>query len=746
MKTTNTAIAHIWRFFRAGGLDQVRLDRGSDIMSLGELDQKLWVALACPTTGLHFDARTLDLIDTDHDGRVRVTELLAAIRWTGGLLRNSDDLLKGSPSLPLSAISDASDEGRMLLSCGREVLASLGKPDAGVVSVDDTVEAVKAFAARPINGDGILVEESASDEATRALIRDIAACCGTEQDRSGKPGISQAAIDRFFAEAQGFADWWKKSEGDTQILPLGDGTAAAFAAVKTVKVKVDDYFARCRLAAFDGRATAALNRAESDFLALAAKDLTITSSEIANLPLARVEAGAALALGGSVNPAWADGLAALRSAAVKPLVGDLAALTGSAWQQVRTRLAAYEQWQAEKAGALVEKLGISRVREALAGAARTTLSDLVARDKAQEGTAAALASLEKLVRFHRDLQLLVVNFVNFKDFYDRGAPAIFQVGRLYLDQRSCDLCLRVEETTRHAIMAGLAGTYLAYCECTRKGSGEKMHIVAAFTDGDSDNLMLGRNGVFYDRAGRDWDATITRIVDNPISLRQAFWSPYKKFVRMIEEQVAKRAAAAEASSSAKLQSVAAGAATADKLKPADPRKVDVGTVAALGVAFGAIGTFLAAMLGYLTGIIKLGPFAILAAALGVVALISGPSLILAYIKLRQRNLGPILDACGWAVNARARISVPFGAELTHVAKLPPGSQRDLRDPFAEKKSLWPKLIAAAFVLYIVYALLSHMGFVHEWTGGRLGEKREIKKTSAVEQMAPGIPSPPTLRF
>src|SRR5207253_4879546 len=89
-------------------------------------------------------------------------------------------------------------------------------------------------------------------------------------------------------------------------------------------------------------------------------------------------------------------------------------------------------------------------------------------------------------------------------------------------------------------------------------TGEKRQIVAAFTGGDSDNLMVGRNGLFYDRQGRDWDATITKIIDNPISIRAAFWSPYKKFVRFIEEQVAKRAAAGEADSHAKVQ----GAATA----------------------------------------------------------------------------------------------------------------------------------------------------------------------------------------
>ena len=84
--------AHIWRFFRAGGFDQVRLDSGEDLAALGTLDQKLWVALACPTRGIEFDARTLDLVDSDGDGRIRAPEILAAAQWTTGLLRDLNGL------------------------------------------------------------------------------------------------------------------------------------------------------------------------------------------------------------------------------------------------------------------------------------------------------------------------------------------------------------------------------------------------------------------------------------------------------------------------------------------------------------------------------------------------------------------------------------------------------------------------------------------------------------------------------
>ena len=77
-----------------------------------------------------------------------------------------------------------------------------------------------------------------------------------------------------------------------------------------------------------------------------------------------------------------------------------------------------------------------------------------------------------------------------------------------------------------------------------------------------------------------------------------------------------------------------------------------------------------------------------AALCSMMLLVSGLSMLLAWLKLRKRNLGPILDANGWAVNARARINIPFGASLTATARLPENAERSLADPSAEKKSPW----------------------------------------------------------
>src|SRR6266536_5560140 len=113
--TSQGTSAHAWKFLRAGGCDQVRLDSGADLMALDQLDQKLWVALACPTRGLEFDTKTLDLIDADKDGRIRAPDIIAATQWAGRCLQLPDELLKGSTSLPLSAFNDATPEGKQLL-------------------------------------------------------------------------------------------------------------------------------------------------------------------------------------------------------------------------------------------------------------------------------------------------------------------------------------------------------------------------------------------------------------------------------------------------------------------------------------------------------------------------------------------------------------------------------------------------------------------------------------------------------
>lgn len=699
------ATSHVWKFFRLGGLDQVAIETGADLLALKHLDQKLWVALSCPVKGLELDEKTLALIDSDNDGRIRVPEILAAIAWANLHLKDVGDLLKKTDTLPLSALNEHTADGRGTLASAKAILRGLGKPDATSVSLAEAADTVKLFASTSFNGDGVITPESASDDATRQVIADIIATVGGLPDRSTKIGIDQARADTFFTAAAACIDWLAK--GSTpEVLTLATQTPAASAAVKAVRAKCDDFFARTRLAAFDDRALAALNRSESEYLALAAKDLSITAEEVAGFPLARIEAGKPLPLFDAVNPAWAAALATLHRDVVTPVLGaDKTSLTEADWTALKDEVAAYDAWLAAKAGDVVEKLGPDRIKEILAGNTRDTVNALIAQDKALEPEFNAVHGVERLLRYTRDFRTLLENFVNFFDFYSPERPAVFQAGVLYLDSRSTELCIQIAAPSP---LAATSNAYLAYCDLRRAGA--TMKIVAAFTQGDSDYLRVGRNGLFYDRKGRDWDATITSVSDNPISIRQAFWMPYKKVARFVEDQIAKFAAAKEKAADA---SLAAGVLPPSKPADGKPNAFDigkfVGIFAAIGLALGAIGGAVASVA---TGFMNLTWWQMPLAVFGALMVVSGPSMLLAALKLRQRTLGPILDATGWAINGRVKINIPFGAKLTERAILPPGAKRNLTDPYADKDStcrktlLWLLVfVALAAAIYIRYERL-----------------------------------------
>ena len=346
---------------------------------------------------------------------------------------------------------------------------------------------------------------------------------------------------------------------------------------------------------------------------------------------------------------------------------------------------------------------------------------------AEGANAAALAAaqaqykpLEKLLLLCRDFVTLLRNFVSFQDFYakrgksllGRGnaqdAPwAIFQAGTLVIDQRACNLCLKVSDMGKHNVQAPDSGMFLIYCNCKHQATGQTMTIVAAMTVGEIRNLKVGKNALFYDRQGRDWEAEVVKIIDNPISIGQAFWSPYRKLGEWVSGLITKSAAEKEKKSfadmTAKLQTPPA-AGQAAQPAPFDIAKF-AGIFAAIGMAIGALGTFLTGLLTEVNQIADRGWWAIPTLIICILLAISGPSMVLAWMKLRKRNLAPLLNANGWAVNADAIVNVLFGNTLTEQAQYP---IMKLKDPFQKKGlskgSKW-SIAIAAIVLGIAIAVL-----------------------------------------
>ena len=669
---------HSWSYDNIGGSTRVRITKGTDIANLGELDLKKWTVLSCPTNGLEIDEKCLKYVDADNDGRIRVNDVISTSQWLVSVVNDADLLMKGADCIDVEAFNKDNADGKRLYNSAKQILVNLGKSGT-VISLADTKDVAAIFAKTRFNGDGVITAGTPDNDEEKAVVSAIVNALGGVADRSGENGVNAELIEKFY---QLLADYmaWQESAVDA---PYGADTDKAIEAYNALDAKVKDYFVRAKLASFSPESVSKLDVQTGVIEAISADNLTGKTEEIASCPIARITGDTGLDTGSAINPAWASKLNTLVSI-VKP---KEKVLTGESWAAIASSFAAYNAWKAAKKGAEVESLGVDVIRQMLADDKKQALLDLVAKDLELKETADGIDVVDKFLHLYRDFYRLLCNYVTFQDFYckDKNVKAIFQNGRLLIDQRECRMCMNVADMAKHNTMAPASGMYLVYCDCTTKASAAKRSIVAAVTVGDIGDLFVGKNAIYFDNDGLMWDAVITKIVDNPISIGQAFWSPYRRMATTIENLINKSAAEKDAAmmndANAKINAMpAAKPAEGEEKAPAQPFDIAkfAGIFAAIGMALGMIGTALASIF---KGFIDLSFWQMVGVFVGVLLVISGPAMVMAWMKLRRRNIAPLLNANGWAINAAAKISIPFGETLTDIAKFP---KLKLKDPYARK--------------------------------------------------------------
>ena len=690
-----------WEFDNIGGSSRVRINSGEAIAHLAELDPKMWTVLSCPVKGLEIDEKSLAYMDIDSDGKIRVNDVVATAEWITGALKDADLVLKGSDNIDITQLDLDNEAGKKLHGAARQILDNLGK-EGNVISLADTSDIAAIFAKTRFNGDGVITEASSDDADEKAAIAAAVASLGGVADRSGAQGVNADMIEAFYKTLAEYVAW---QEAAVEA-PYGDKTDAAIDAYNALDAKVKDFFMRSKLASFSPDSTAALDVQTSRIEAISADNLTGKTDEIATYPIARVTGKAEIDLSEPVNPVWAAQFETLKSVAA----ADKKVLTEEDWAAIGAQFAAYTAWKGAKAGAAVEALGLDAIKDFIAKDKKAALLDLVAQDAALAEEAANIDMVDRFLHIFRDFYKLLRNFVTLNDFYtkDKGVKAIFQSGRLIIDQRECRFCMKVADMGKHNAEAAASGMFLIYCDCTTKTSAAKLNIVAAVTVGEIGDLVVGKNALYYDETGEEWDAVITKVIDNPISVGQAFWSPYRRMAKTIENLINKSAADKDAKmiadANAKINAAPAAvpAASADGTKPSAAPPFDIakfaGIFAAIGMAVGMIGT---ALVSLAKGVLALKWWQLILAFVGIMLLISGPAMIMAWMKLRRRNIAPLLNANGWAVNASSKISIPFGETLTDIAKFP---KMKLKDPYAKDGlAPWAKFVIAILAIAAVAA-------------------------------------------
>ena len=718
-----------WTFTSVGGTVRVKITSGADIAHLGELDRKLWSVLSCPAKNLEFDQKTLELIDADHDGNIRVDEVIATAEWLTGALKDPDLLLTRGTEIPFSAFNEENPEGAKLLASAKQILANL-KLEKDSIALEDTADLTKVFADTKFNGDGIITPASADDEKLAALVTTITEKIGKAADRSGVDGVTADHIEAFYTALADYAAW--KDAGTAEVFPFGDKTADALAAVEALKDKVADFFMRCKLIGFDAATAPAVDVSVEKIGAIEG-NLALAGSAIGEEPLAKPAADALLPLD-AVNPAWKAAVEAMRALVLDP---DKKTVSEAEWNEIVGKFAPYTAWMGEKKGAEVEALGIDEVKALLKADQKEALLKLIEADKALEEEALSIEAVDKLLRLFHNFYDYLNNYVVFADFYDPDRKAIFQAGRLYIDQRSTDLCIRVDGP--HPEISSLSGMYILYCACKSDKMGKTMNIAAVLTAGDVDGLRPGKNAVFYDRDGNDWSAKVTSIVENPLSLRQAFWAPYKKAGRWISDKVNSFASDKAAKGEGTLSTItekatdkpAAGAEAATKAAP-----IDVGKIAVITMAIAAVSGVVAIIVNTLSSL-KWWQWIVLIVALMLV--ISLPSVFIAWRKLRRRDLGPVLNANGWAINAASYVRGKFAKGMTQVAKFP--KLTDV-DPAARRRAAWRKFFL--WLLAILAAAFCFLFFTNRLAKYGLPRHKEQPVEEEIVEEAEEVVEEPTL--
>ncbi len=501
-------MSYNWKWFRAGRMCQVSLGCGSDIAALAELDRKKWVAISMPTTGVRFDLRTLELMDTDHDGRIRTPEVIAAI-----------DFLK-SKNVDFDSLFTAGE-------AEEKALADVVSRQADLAKLEPT------------------------DEDKKAL-----------------------------------ADW-EAAGKSPEVAVAGDATADASAALAAVEGVVDAYF-------------------------LPPEDM----------PLVTEEADKVLPLRDHLNPKHVEAVLAFAEKCVKPILGEKDSLTRLEWKKVRESFAAYRAWAASK-------------------------------PVMNAGRKGELDDEERVLRYRLHLVEFLENYVNMRRLYDEKELAVFQTGTLRIDAKEMNLCFHVESEAAHSALVGKSSCCVIYLKLTRPSEGATRQICAVVTAGAVGQLYVGRNGVFYDRDGKDWDAVITKVVEAQVSLKEAFWAPWRKLGEGIAAAVKKflgdKQSAAQKNVEAGTQNAQAGGAAM------------ASSVAAIGIGVGMVGAAAASLMAAISNMTALQ---IAVSVLALILVVSLPSVILTWFKLRRRDLGAILNACGWAINRPMRFSMKRARAFT----------------------------------------------------------------------------------
>ncbi len=639
-----------------GGSFQLDIKNASDLEALQIMDEAFWMCTSAPTFGLNCDDDLIALLDKNKNGRILSSDVRDACEQILRILKNHQGLEQKSGTITESDFNDDDKEAKILKSAVTEIKKNLNKKTGDSLNLQDLRDDKAILCNGLTNGDGIIPAEDVEDDALKQFIKDIMLCMGSHDDVNGKPGIGQEKLNAFLERTQKYLNWKDSKHFSAEILPLQEKTADAYNAFAAIRPKVNEYFQLCELKKFNDDISRKQKEPDSPI------NVYNSSADIADYlkttPLAPITDTPILNLEKAINPHFSSMLNSLRVNVLEEiLTAPVTQLDQTDWQKVCDVFKPYEQWQQKEEGVEVKAIDESTLRSYVSGELPSQLQYLIETDLKLGEKLKERDDLENIIILQKGLLDFCNNYVSFPHLYNPEQRAIFEIGHLVIDGRIFNFNIPVKDIKAHAAIAERSGIYLLYLEITGSKEDKPFYICTPVTSLHLGLLGVGKRGVLFDLDGKEWDATVVKVLQNPVSLTEAILAPFKKITSLLSGAVDKISSGTEQELEKKLNKVTTGiqqdvsgtSKPVKKVSSTTARDVMLTgsvTFAALGSSFAYISSTFA----------NLDPKKAMAAfAIGMLVILF-PIIIISSIKLYRRNLSSILEASEWAINARMRLT------------------------------------------------------------------------------------------
>jgi hypothetical protein len=517
-------------------------------------------------------------------------------------------------------------------------------------------------------------------------------------------------------DLKAYLDWnekgeLKKGEERSDVLIWGVDTSSAYDALFALQDKIDQFFAQCALVRQDGGFEKRFRADDAAVAELDVSNVDAMKKRMESAPIATPTPEERIVFDDKINPFYRDSAANFAERVLKRWKKGVRvknALTLDEWAALKGEFATFAAWRAAKPASEMQTLSLDKLRTYAKSGHPEALTPIFEKDKAVAKEIQKGEDVEKLILFKQHMMEFVNNFVSFASLYDPESLSILQVGKLVMDARHFELNMNVVDVKAHKKTAVDSNICVMYLKLTAKNGGVErtMNVVTGVTSGTVNNLRIGKRGVFTTKDGQEWDAEVVDFIQHPVSILEALKSPFVKLAALIKKHTEKLKASTYKKFEGGVDKSLSGAEQAIVSAPAKNSTSWTGPMMLLGGGIGiaGIGSAFASVMNALKGegvMLKIGLF-----ILGIVVVVATPIIIAAILKLRHRNIGMILEACGWSINASMRVNRKLGLLFTRIPAYPRNSRRTafdysrfyLRKLDIQKTSLWTRALIAIATL------------------------------------------------